>query len=71
MIDINGPTEIQIYYEMRLFQPFYGSHQAGCSTNKQVLQISPATVSHFSFIYNFLKLFLLFFCVSFKKKISL
>ena len=46
VIDIDGLTEIQIYY-------YYGSHQAGCSTNKQVLQISPATVSHFSFIYNF------------------
>ena len=51
--------------KLRLFQPLYGSHQSGCSTNKQVLQISPATVSHFSFIYN---VFIYFFCVCVLKK---
>ena len=47
---------------MRLFQPLYGSHQASCSTNKHFLQISPATVYHFSFIYNVFNL-IIFFCV--------
>ena len=61
VIDINGLTEIQIYYEK--FQPLYGSHQAGCSTNKQVLQISPATVSHCSFIYIFFNYYLFCVCV--------
>ena len=60
VIGINGLTEIQIYYE----------NETGCSTNKQVLQIFPATVSHCSFIYNCFELLLLFFvCVL--KKISL
>ena len=54
--------------KMRLFQPLYGSHQAGCSTNKQVLQISPATVSFFFHLYFFKIIFVIFFCVCFKKK---
>ena len=54
--------------KMRLFQPLYGSHKAGCSTNKQVLQIFPATVSHCSFIYNSFELLLLFFVCVLKKK---
>ena len=57
-------TEIKIYYENETVSTPLWVSSGSCSTHKHVLQISPATVSHFSFIYN---VFVVCVCVCLKK----
>ena len=51
--------------KMRLFQPLYGSHQAGCSTNKQVFRY-PLRQS--LIFLSFIMFLFIFFCVCVFKK---